>query len=95
MFRFWPTRDTDPATGTGTVVQEEPAEPVVSLVPRAWFGTATTPLPDPAGGDEDDPDDEELDETPPDVLAMLGFDPKDMADDGADPPSKDDGDKNA
>ena len=32
--------------------------------------------------DEVDPDDEELDETPADVVMMLGFDPKDMDDDG-------------
>ena len=25
-----------------------------------------------------DPDDDELDETPPDVIAMLGFDPKEL-----------------
>lgn len=29
---------------------------------------------------EEDPDDEELDETPADVIAMLGFDPKDIDD---------------
>lgn len=34
--------------------------------------------------DEPDPDDEELEETPEDVVMMLGFDPKDM-DDEAEP----------
>ena len=43
----------------------------------ARFGSADTPLPDnTTAPDEPDPDDEELDETPPDVIAMLGFDPK-------------------
>lgn len=31
--------------------------------------------------DEEDPDDEELDETPEDVVMMLGFDPKNMDED--------------
>lgn len=30
------------------------------------------------GEDDDDPDDEELDETPEDVIAILGFDPKEL-----------------
>jgi hypothetical protein len=47
--------------------------------PNAKFGTATAPLPDwRQGEDEPDPDDEELAETPPDVIAMLGFDPKEI-----------------
>ncbi len=37
--------------------------------------------------DEEDPDDEELDETPADVIMMLGFDPKHMDDDEDDVPS--------
>ena len=32
--------------------------------------------------DEVDPDDEELPETPPDVVAMLGFDPLDYDEEG-------------
>ena len=38
--------------------------------------------------DEVDPDDEELDETPADVVMMLGFDPKDADED--DVPSEQD-----
>lgn len=48
-------------------------------LPDAHFGTATTPLPEVSADDGDDPDDEELPETPPDVRLMLGFDPKDEA----------------
>jgi hypothetical protein len=49
-------------------------------LPMAHFGAVGTPLPDPRidpDGDFD-PDDEELPESPPDVVMMLGFDPKDM-----------------
>jgi uncharacterized protein len=52
-------------------------------LPDARWGTAATPLPDwrRAGLDDDaDPDDELLPETPPDVIAALGFDPLDYAD---------------
>ena len=49
-----------------------------------FFGSPTAPLPDwrdgrPVSGQDDvDPDDEELDVTPPDVVAVLGFDPKEL-----------------
>lgn len=49
--------------------------------PDAQFGSASeeesveAELPE-EEQDTDDDDDEELDETPPDVVAMLGFDPK-------------------
>lgn len=43
-------------------------------LPFAHFGSVGAPLPDPEDGEEEDPDDEERD-TPPDVIAMLGFDP--------------------
>lgn len=47
-------------------------------LPMAHFGPVGTPLPDESDWTDDpDPDDEELDETPPDVIAMLGFDPLD------------------
>jgi hypothetical protein len=63
-------------------------------LPDAHWGTATTPLPDwrEDSTDDFDPDDEELPQTPPDVIAMLGFDPLDLDDDepeageDADPP---------
>ena len=43
------------------------------------FGEIDAELPDWRNVlDEDDPDDEELDETSEDVLAMLGFDPKEL-----------------
>lgn len=44
------------------------------------FGEAGNPLPDwrEASIEDVDPDDEELEDTPPDVIAMLGFDPKEL-----------------
>jgi|GEM_PF-1938735 len=54
--------------------------------PMAYFGSVDAP---PANWrsepDDFDPDDEELAETPPDVIAMLGFDPSELYDDPADP----------
>ena len=45
-------------------------------IPQAHFGSAGAPLPKGGIGDDDiDPDDEELAETPQDVIDMLGFDP--------------------
>ena len=46
------------------------------------YGTgAFVELPEPAEIDDDeDADDEELDETPADVIAILGFDPKEFSD---------------
>ena len=53
--------------------------PTVPDWPMAHFGTADTPLPPvTADFDDPDPDDEELDVTPPGVVMMLGFDPKDV-----------------
>jgi hypothetical protein len=46
-----------------------------------YFGDADSTLPDWRAVDvdlDDDPDDELLDETPADVVAMLGFDPLEM-----------------
>lgn len=45
---------------------------------QAHFGVVGAPLP--ALAADPDPDDELLPETPPDVKAMLGFDPLDYAD---------------
>jgi len=44
------------------------------------FGGIGKPLPDwrKAGLDDADPDDELLDETPADVIAILGFDPLEL-----------------
>jgi DNA topoisomerase IB len=60
-------------------------------LPDAHWGEVGSPLPDPDEDDED-PDDELLEVTPADVIAMLGFDPLEFlededegeADDGAD-----------
>ena len=44
-------------------------------IPDAHFGNADSKAADwRKSGDDPDPDDEEI-ETPPDVIAMLGFDP--------------------
>jgi SPP1 gp7 family putative phage head morphogenesis protein len=45
------------------------------LWPGVHFGNAETPLPDPRPDPIDGPDDAELAVTPPDVVALLGFDP--------------------
>ena len=45
------------------------------LWPGVHFGTADTPLPDPRPDPTEGPDDAELAVTPPDVVALLGFDP--------------------
>jgi hypothetical protein len=52
-----------------------------AVLPDAHWGTAEAPLPDWREGGEDDdvdPDDELLAETPPDVITMLGFDPREL-----------------
>jgi hypothetical protein len=36
---------------------------------------------EPSTDDWEDPDDDELEETPPDVVELLGLDPKDLEDD--------------
>ena len=45
-------------------------------LPAAQFGKAGKSKMDWTQHEEDDPDDEELERTPKDVKAMLGFDPK-------------------
>jgi hypothetical protein len=53
------------------------SEPLLPSDPH--FGYADKPLPDWRNElDEPDPDDEELEETPADVILILGFDPKDL-----------------
>jgi hypothetical protein len=49
--------------------------------PNAFFGSASKPLPDWRGSEDFDPDDDDMDETPPDVISMLSFDPKEFDDD--------------
>lgn len=50
-------------------------------LPDVWFGSPESEQPDwREMDDEEDPDDEELAETPPLVIATLGYDPKDMDD---------------
>lgn len=44
--------------------------------PGVHFGSADAPLPDPCPDPDDGPDDAELAVTPPDVVALLGFDPR-------------------
>jgi hypothetical protein len=68
--------------------------PVFDLDVDATFGNADE-LPDwrkTAIENDTDPDDEDMEETPADVIAILGFDPKDMDDDedGEDDESEDD-----
>jgi len=56
---------------------------VVGQNSAVHFGGVDAPLPDWRKADtdaDDDPDDEELDETPADVLMILGFDPKELSD---------------
>jgi hypothetical protein len=62
---------------SGDEKKDDAAEPNAWL-PQAHFGTVGMPLP-PLSGDDDseDPDDEPLPGgTPPDVIMMLGFDPR-------------------
>ncbi len=56
----------------------DPEVAPADVIPDAHFGDGE--LPDWREEEEDDvpDDDEELDETPLDVLDMLGFDPKDV-----------------
>lgn len=66
---------------SGTTAPADPVDSGDDVLPDAHWGTATTPLPPVTEDDDPDPDDELLPETPPDVVAMLGFDPRDVADD--------------
>jgi len=52
--------------------------------PNAHWGNIGNPLPDWRAIDQEDDadDDRELPETPPDVIAILGFDPLDEIEDG-------------
>lgn len=59
-----------------TPIPEDKADPA-SWLPMAYFGSTTTPLPAVTEDTEEDPDDEELAETPPEVVMILGFDPLD------------------
>jgi hypothetical protein len=54
--------------------------PDVKWLPRAYFGDASRKRPR-ATPDTSPDDDDEMAETPPDVVEMLGFDPKELADD--------------
>lgn len=47
--------------------------------PQVIVGSVETPLPDwRLMPEEEDPDDEELPESPPEIVAMLGFNPADI-----------------
>ena len=65
-----------------TDYRPEQTNPKPSLLPLpdVHFGAADTPLSKGSVEEEPDPDDDELAETPSDVVAMLGFDPLDMDD---------------
>lgn len=55
------------------------SELIVGLESGVAYGTADAPLPDwRSSPEQDDPDDEELETTPSDVVAILGFDPKEL-----------------
>jgi len=49
------------------------------FVETVHFGAVGKPLP-PITGEDDDPDDEELEQTPEYVVRILGFDPKELND---------------
>ena len=50
-------------------------------LPNVYFGDVTKQRPDwREVPDDPDPDDEELPETPPELVMILGFDPKDDPD---------------
>ena len=70
MFERWfKVRDKAPA-------QPAPAAEAPDWLPDAHFGSvAEVPEAPPAPDDDEDPDDELLDETPPEVVMILGFDP--------------------
>jgi hypothetical protein len=62
-----------------------PSEADKALPPELWgdahWGPVGTPRPHFSTVNVGpDPDDEELETTPPDVVAILGFDPKDLED---------------
>ena len=57
------------------------AKPAVPVEAPAWLpdahfgGVSEVAEPAPEPDDDEDPDDELLDETPPEIVKMLGFDP--------------------
>ena len=55
-------------------------------LPDIHYGTAEGELPDwrKSEDDDEDPDDEELPETPPEIIEILGFDPLDLDEDEPD-----------
>ena len=57
-------------------------------LPMVHFGFVGNPLPPLAADTEEDPDDELLAVTPPEVIMMLGFDPLDDDEDGDDQPGE-------
>ena len=79
-----PERD-DPAEPDGPedepppVLNRASSDPLEWL-PKAYFGWVGNPDPG-QPYDDHDPDDEELDVTPPDVVMMLGFDPLELSED--------------
>lgn len=50
------------------------------MIPRVRFGNVDPATTDWRDAPDDDPDDEQLDETPSDVVGMLGFDPAEETD---------------
>lgn len=58
---------------------DEKPDPAAWL-PQAHFGFHGNPLPPPTEDTEEDPDDEELAVTPPEVVMILGWDPLDEDD---------------
>ena len=68
MLSIWPfrVRDAKPAV---------PAEAPAWLPDAHFGGVSEVAEPAPEPDDDEDPDDELLDETPPEIVMMLGFDP--------------------
>lgn len=67
-------------TGRRPTEQELQEEDPTPPLPEVRFGSSPLPKRTPkSDAEQDDDDDEELDETPEDVVAMLGFDPKEWA----------------
>lgn len=72
----------DPHVQEGEGASEEPGNS--GQLPDAHFGESGKPPVDwRKAPDEADPDDEQLEETPPDVVEMLGFDPAEEDEDAA------------
>jgi len=58
-------------------VDNDAPDPAAWL-PKCYFGSVDTPLPHPSEDTSEDPDDELLAVTPPDVIWMLGFVPREL-----------------